>query len=114
MSMKDIFNNIIQKKDFKDPKDIDLLIEICKAYPHFKLPYVLLLNYQPDFFNQEFWKKGEEYLLEAKANLKHYFDGGASLERSHANKPFAVGGSKKIDQRLLLQKFLEKGHPKFI
>jgi hypothetical protein len=112
--MKDIFNNIIQKKDFKDPKDIDLLIELCKKYPNFRLPYMLLLHYQPDFFNQEFWKKGEDFLLESKSYLKHYYEGATAQEFGSLNRTLGADNSKKTDQVSILRKFLEKDIPKFI
>lgn len=110
---KNIFHTIIQKKDFKDQKDVDRLIEICKSYPNFKLPYILLLNYQPDIFNQEFWKKGEEFLLDSKTSVNNYF-GRNKTEKNILSKNSLLSPNHKIDQKSLLSNFLLKANPKFI
>jgi hypothetical protein len=108
------FNNLIQKKDFRDQKDIDALLNICKAYPNFKLPFILLLNYQPDFFNHDFWRKGEEFLLQSKSDLKSYFQEESKSDialESMFRKDF---DAKPIDQKSILEKYLTKQTPKFI
>lgn len=109
-----IFNNIVQKKDFKDQKDIDYLIQICKAYPNFKLPYILLLNYQPDFFNHDFWRKGEEIIIQSKNNLNSYFQNDSKADSSKNLKSMVNEFPKDIDQKAVLQNYLMKPLPKFI
>ncbi len=108
------FNNLIQKKDFRDPKDIDALLNICKAYPNFKLPYILLLNYQPDFFNHDFWRKGEEFLLQSKSDLKSYFHVENKSENASDSMFRKDFDSQPIDQKSILEKYLTKPIPKFI
>jgi hypothetical protein len=109
-----VFNNIVQKKDFKDQKDIDYLIQICKAYPSFKLPYILLLNYQPDFFNHDFWKKGEEFIIQSKDNLNGYFQKDYKPASSRHLQPIVYDFPQSLDQKTVLQNFLNKSLPKFI
>ena len=109
-----LLNNLVEKRDFRDQKDIDALLKICKAYPNFKLPYILLLNYQPDIFNHDFWAKGEEFLLHAKLDLNSYFQKGSISEKT-ANSVFRKDlGIQGTDQKSILQKFLTKPIPKFI
>jgi hypothetical protein len=109
-----VFNHIVQKKDFKDQKDIDYLIKICKAYPNFKLPYILLLNYQPDFFNHDFWKKGEEIIIQSKNNLSSYFQNDNKTDTSKHLKSLVQDFPKNLDQKTILQNYLTKPLPKFI
>lgn len=108
------FNNLIQKKDFRDQKDIDALLNICKAYPNFKLPYILLLNYQPDIFNHDFWRRGEEILLQSKSDLKSYFQVENKSEKASDSTFRRDFDSKPIDQKSILEKYLTKQIPKFI
>ena len=110
----EIFNNLVLKKDFRDQKDIDYLISVCKAYPNFKLPYILLLNYQPDFFNQEFWKKGEEIILSSKSNLNAYLGKDIGEEKIKSNKVLNHSLLTSSDQKTILQQYLAKDTPKFI
>jgi hypothetical protein len=109
-----LFNNLVEKKEFRDRKDIDALLNICKAYPNFKLPYILLLNYQPDIFNHDFWAKGEEFLLQSKSDLKSYFQVEKITEKAPDSMPRKDFASQAIDQKSILQNFLTNPLPKFI
>ncbi|MCP9761393.1 hypothetical protein [Lacihabitans soyangensis] len=110
----DIFNNLVLKKDFRDQKDADYLISLCKAYPNFKLPFILLLNYQPDFFNQEYWKKGEELILNSKSNWNAYLRVEGAEAHKAGSKMGGHNNGKCVDQKAILQKYLSKDTPSFI
>lgn len=114
VALGNIFNTILKKKDYRDPKDVDYLLEICKKFPEFDLPHILLLNYQPDIFNQEVWKKGEDLRNQYNFNLHHYFETPKTesfVENSNSTKPDNLN---IIDQKTILEAFLNKPKPKFI
>ncbi|MCP9766975.1 hypothetical protein EGI22_03575 [Lacihabitans sp. LS3-19] len=114
VALVNIFNNIIKKKGSKDSKDVDYLLEICKKFPSFDLPHILLLNYQPDIFNQDLWKKGEELSIQYKYNLKHYFEPEHKETANDANGIKNQVNLNSFDQKSILLDFLNKPKPKFI
>ena len=114
VALANIFNTILKKKDFRDPKDIDYLLEICKKLPGFDLPHIILLNYHPDIFNQEFWKKGEDLRNHYKFNLQNYFRTPASASSFENDRMIKQENITAIDQKSILIEFLNKPKPKFI
>ena len=114
VALANIFNTILKKKDFKDAKDIDYLLEICKKFPGFDLPHIILLNYHPDIFNQEFWKKGQDLRNHYKFNLQNYFRTTASSPNLENAVNFTPEKITAVDQKSILIEFLNKPKPKFI
>jgi hypothetical protein len=110
----EIFNNLVLKKDFSDAEAIDYLISVCKAYPNFMLPHILLLNYEPDFFHKEFWEKGEEMFLSSKNNLNAFMGKESVEERVILNKIKNNSLVNTVDQKVILLQYLSKDAPKFI
>lgn len=110
----DIFNNLVLNKDYSDPKDMEYLITLCQAYPNFKLPYILLLNYEPDFYHREFWKKGEEFIMNSKNNLNPYLGKETVEEWVNLTKNKSNNLEETIDPKDILKQYLSKDVPKFI
>jgi hypothetical protein len=110
----EIFNNLVLKKDCSDTVAIGYLMSVCQAYPNFILPHILLLNYEPDFFNQEFWKKGEEFVLNSKNNVNAYMGKESVEEEVVANKNKNNNLPNSIDQKVILRQYISKDVPKFI
>jgi hypothetical protein len=114
VALANIFNSILKKKDFKGAKDIDYLLEICKKFPGFDLPHIILLNYHPDIFNQEFWKKGEDLRNHYKFNLQNYFRTPVTSPNLEIAENIKQEKITVLDQKSILIEFLNKPKPKFI
>ena len=113
----EILNKLLEKQDFRDQKDVDCLLGLCKEYPDFKLPFLLLLNYQPDFFNADFWKKGDEFALNSKELFDVYFK-KKTINRPKKNLTFKALFETATDkcniQKEIIKTYLNKPLKRFI
>ena len=113
----EILNKIVDRQDFRDQKEVDHLLKICREDPDFKQPFILLKNYQPDFFNSEFWKRGEDFEQVSKELFDCYYGNTSLVESTQKQKsqltPNEIQDSY-ITQRKAIELYLMKPKETFI